>query len=556
MEKVEKFLNKYWVVFLFVLIVPTIWALFLPGYYGASDDIHIAWLYEFHKTLFSGQIPPRFVPDLSFGFGYPLFNFVFPLPFYFAEVIHLLGFGLVDSIKFLFFLTVPISAFFMYLFLKEFSSKAFAIAGALLYVYAPYRSVDLYIRGAIGEVLSFVFLPLIALSTVKLTSSGGVKWIGIGSLSLAGLVLTHNITSYMFLPFIILLSFLRIVSYKDKLKKIKNLLITAVLALLISSYFWLPALLDSSLMKYDTVFNFADHFPTLLQLVKPYFGYGASVPGPYDGMSFFLGSMNLVVFIVGLLLLVLNWSKLSQDKKVISAWAIICFFSAVFLMNFRSSFIWSNFPFLPYFQFPWRFLILTSFSMPILITTLDKINFKLLPQFIILLTLLTSASYFRPEDFLGRGDDYYLNRYIPTPVASEEYKLTQEEYLRLPVGTMKRPDQNYPLFFGEGIIKDQAVSDFHSKAEVSSENGFNLNYSKYLFPGWVVKIDGGEDSPQAGEPFGQIQVFVPKGSHQVEVFFKETNFKLILDAISLAAFLVSLWLANKWNLSRKTGLSS
>ena len=32
-------------------------------------------------------------------------------------------------------------------------------------------------------------------------------------------------------------------------------------------------------------FVFVDHFPTLRQLITPYFGYGASVPGPGDGMS-------------------------------------------------------------------------------------------------------------------------------------------------------------------------------------------------------------------------------------------------------------------------------
>ena len=99
MQKLENFLNRFWIITIFVLSIPAFWALFVPGFYGASDDIHIAWLYEFHKTAVAGQIPPRFVPDLSFGFGYPLFNFVFPLPFYIGEVFHLLGLSFVDSIK-------------------------------------------------------------------------------------------------------------------------------------------------------------------------------------------------------------------------------------------------------------------------------------------------------------------------------------------------------------------------------------------------------------------------------------------------------------------------
>ena len=207
---VKKLLNKNFLIF-GLLIIPAIWALFVPGYYGASDDLHIAWLFEFHKTLMAGQIPPRFVPDLSFGFGYPLFNFVFPLPFYIAELFHLLGLNLVDSIKAVFLISVPLSGLFMYLLLREFTSKTVSLFGAVLYIYTPYRAVDLYIRGAIGEILSFVFLPLLTLSVLKLTKdeTEEKRWIGIGGLSIAGLILTHNITAYMFSFFLIILFLLR-----------------------------------------------------------------------------------------------------------------------------------------------------------------------------------------------------------------------------------------------------------------------------------------------------------------------------------------------------------
>ena len=82
MEKLEKLLARYWIFIILFFSIPAVWALLVPGFYGASDDLHIAWLQQMDKIIKMGQIPPRFVPDLSFGFGYPLFNFVFPLPFY------------------------------------------------------------------------------------------------------------------------------------------------------------------------------------------------------------------------------------------------------------------------------------------------------------------------------------------------------------------------------------------------------------------------------------------------------------------------------------------
>jgi hypothetical protein len=103
-----------------VLTIPTVLALLHPGFFGASDDMHSAWIYEMDRVLKSGIFPPRFVPDLSFGFGYPLFNFIYPFPYYLGELFHLIGLSLVNSTKAVLFLSIPVSAVTMFLFLKRF----------------------------------------------------------------------------------------------------------------------------------------------------------------------------------------------------------------------------------------------------------------------------------------------------------------------------------------------------------------------------------------------------------------------------------------------------
>ncbi len=210
-------------IIILLLCWPAFAALFIPGFYGASDDIHIAWLHQMDQTIKMGQFPPRFVPDLSFGFGYPLFNFVFPLPFYVGEMLHLLGLSLVDAIKGVFFLTIILSSFSMYFLLRIFSGRLVSITGAILYVYTPYRAVDIYLRGAIGESVAFIFFPLIILSLTKLTSDDnqvkGWRWIGIGGLSLVGLILSHNIATYMFMPFAIVWGIMRVITTQEKIPK-------------------------------------------------------------------------------------------------------------------------------------------------------------------------------------------------------------------------------------------------------------------------------------------------------------------------------------------------
>lgn len=194
---------------------------------------------------------------------------------------------------------------------------------------------------------------------------------------------------------------------------------------------------------------------------------------------------------------------------------------------------------------------MTTFCIPILVISLKYFKFnKPILVGIIFICLITTSTYFRPQDFLGRGDNYYLNRYIPIPKASEEYLKTQEEYLRLSVFTTKRPDKNYPLvIFNQGRIKKIVeINAFDSRIEVVSEHGGILNYNKYYFPGWRTKVDGLNIPVMPGNPFGQIIVWVPSGVHNIEISFQETAQRKIFDWTSLISVVLAVSLVFKINL--------
>ncbi len=547
----KKFLkNNLFLILTILLSIPSVVALFHFGFYGASDDLHIAWLFEMDKILKIGQIPPRFVPDLSFGFGYPLFNFVFPLPFYIGEIFHSIGFSLVDSIKLVFGFSLIGSGVAMYLLLNEFLPGFFSLAGSLIYVYTPYRSTDIYVRGAVGESLAFVFLPILILAAVKVykssLTSNKIDWknSALMSLGLSALILTHDIVSYMFFPFFLLFIVLLFAVAKRKKVFLAGNIAGVMGGLLISLYFWLPAIIESKLMTYGTVFNFADHFPTISQLFKPYFGYGASVAGPYDLISFFMGTLNIFLVFVGSTAAIVMWKKISPLEKVVLIWLAVAFIVSFFFMNYRSSFLWKTLPFFPYFQFPWRFLTMITLTSTVFLIPLKHFNFKysnyVIPAAFTLLAIGLNYSYFKPHDFLERTDSYYINRYIPVPTASPEYLLTQEEYLRLPLETKRRPDKNYPIIYSDRDINFNVLetNGIYSKIDIVLSAGSSVNYSKYYFPGWFAKIDGKRVPVTAGKPFGQITIDVPKGEHVIEFGFSETRYKAILDIVSASTLLV------------------
>jgi hypothetical protein len=519
-----------------MLSIPAVRYLFVQGYFGVSDDLHIGWLFEMDRVVKMGQFPPRFVPDLSYGFGYPLFTFVYPLPFYVAELFHLIGFSLVNSVKLVFGLSIPLSMYFMYKLLKIYMKEDWALAGAVLYVYAPYRALEMFVRGTIGEIVAFVFFPMIVLSVIK-------KNPYILALSVAGLVLSHNIMAYMFMSFLLLFVILN----KSFWVSLKGIL----LGLLVSSYFWVPAIIESRLMKYDTVFNFYDHFPALKQFITPYWGYGASVPGNYDTMSFYVGMVGLAVILLGSTIFLIRLKKYIGSEKIILLWSTAVALTSIFMMNFRSAWIWQNLPFLPYFQFPWRFLAMITLVSPFFLIAFSKFkSYKYLPFIVIAGSICLNFNYFKTSEYLGRKDDYYINRYIPFPTASEEYKKTSEEYLRLPKEAEKRPERNYPrAYTNEQDVRFviEELNPLNAKIITESDIDFVLSYNKYSYPGWKVTVDGKKVEMISSKPYGQISFLVPSGSHLVEVKYGESLMRFIFDLISLTSFVSVIYLLIKKN---------
>ena len=102
-----------------VLAIVCFWScrdLFKKGYFSIHDDLQVGRLYQMDLCFRDGQLPCRWVPDMGYGYGYPLFNYYPPLPYYFGELIHIIGFSIIDSTKVMFIAGFVISAILMFLF--------------------------------------------------------------------------------------------------------------------------------------------------------------------------------------------------------------------------------------------------------------------------------------------------------------------------------------------------------------------------------------------------------------------------------------------------------
>src|SRR5690348_1138562 len=108
--------------------------------------VHLPRLAAYFKALSEGNFPVRFAGYLNYGYGLPLFNFIYQTPYLVGSAFLLLGFSLVNAFKFSLLLSFILSGIFMYLFGTEYfedQKKGFLMC--IFYQFTPFRLVELMV---------------------------------------------------------------------------------------------------------------------------------------------------------------------------------------------------------------------------------------------------------------------------------------------------------------------------------------------------------------------------------------------------------------------------
>lgn len=309
----------------------------LPMFHDSNP--HIARAIAYHAALLDGQFPPMWAKEVLGGIGSPVLMLNYQLPYMLNELWHRLGATIFDSYKLTLGITYILSGVLMYLALRKRYSRSTAGIGALLYTLAPYRMVDIFVRGALGEAMSFMFPPLLIWGYTQ-----GIKPILI--IGWAGLFLTHPVASAAFSAFFL--------GYCLVTKKDFDW-ISYLIAAGIAAFNILPTLVYTKLTYYspslsDTLLM----FPTLGQLFHSSWGYGVSMPGLADGMSFEIGLVQLLILATGII-----YSLIKREKEASYLTGMVVLV-IIFILPI-TSFVYKLF-LGQFIDFPWRLLLCVVFG--------------------------------------------------------------------------------------------------------------------------------------------------------------------------------------------------
>lgn len=580
LEKLKDLPNKYTYYILVILLsfLPLFFIFETSDLHHTHDGlVHLARLGAFYKSLTDGQIPVRWAADLNYGYGMPLFNFIYHFPYLVASIFLFLGFGLVNSFKISLSLSFIFSAIFMFSFAKIFfedNKKAFLVT--IFYQFATFRLIEILERGSFGEVYTYSFFPLVLYGLTgiykKLSFQKGkktknnfslLKIININNLyknvktqyvlltkikfyfiitifSTTLLILSHNALSLVF--FIISFSYLLFFTKRETFIFGATALF---LGLMLSSYYWIPALFEHK-YTYGDIFMkdmYLNHFPPLQNFFIP--NINNSLEFQTGGISPQFGIFHVIAIALSLLVLVNVQLKhrlnLVNYKGVYRKTIMFCLFltfTSLFLMQPISVFFWKNLSFLRQFQFPWRFLGVAVFSTSLLSASFLDFNFfrkKAIFVFIVFLVIISSFYYWNPPEGYDKiNEKYYWNYPLNTTYFGET------DLIWSAGSAYDYPKKRVEVIGGIAEVKNYFKKSNLQKFNVESKTDSQIVVHTQYFPGWRVFV-GDEQIPvefQDQNWRGQITFRLPEGKHLVKVVFGESGIRAVADIISLTTLSV------------------
>lgn len=516
----------YPVSILFISTAPLISLLRSGGYESGDLNIHVAFAIPFFENLRDGIFFPIWNQYVISGYGYPLYIFLYPLPYYFSSLIHLVGLSFIDSFKIILAFSFILSGQGMYLLVKDITgSKKAGFISSLFYLFAPYHLIDMHFRVAIGEVMSFAFLPFCFLYLRKIAISFSRQNFILLTSFLSLLIVSHQAISLASFPFLLIFSLLLIKTKKNLLK----IIFTFFLSSGITAFYWIPLFYGS---KFTYLFSGKIEFSSLTSLFYSPYLYGFLFQGHRGELALIVGYFHLLVLLVFIALLVKN--KINPASKKFGIFLLFSTIFLIFMITSASESVWKNIFLLQGFQFSYRLLVLvnlfTSALAGLILFNIKRENFV---KIILLIVVFSSILNWGNRKALSSINDETIEKSLYSSLDSVGQGKTVWNST-----TLKKRTENIDTVKGDAIIKETLRKQtIHSYSiNVNSKEAQFLDNTTY-FPGWNIRA--GNVTIPINNKNGLINFKLNKGKHYVTVYYKEIAVNRIARLLSAMVIILT-----------------
>jgi 6-pyruvoyl-tetrahydropterin synthase-like protein len=506
--------------------------------------IHLAVMEQFDKVLRSGAVYPRWLPDVNYGYGNAWPNFYQPGFYYLTSLVNAVTDNWVHTLFVLTALGLFASGLAFYILGRLFFGKPASVIAATAYALLPYHLLDVFVRGAIPEYLSFVLLPLILYFFYRLGRKGNARYY-------AGLGVCYGACLMIHIPIAYLLSYI-LVAYtlvwsaaQRDWRIVVRIGLGMSVGVLLSAIYWIPAVAEiryavetvTTLFRYDKNYIsqlYADPYGDLLRETFAIQGVAllAVIAAVLWSRRRESHHSNLPQWMVG------TRTGLSHESMWIAMGMLSIF------MNLPVSYhVARLIPRIDVVAFPYRWLVFVCLFTSLLTAALverairrvrEPAKTGLVPRlaFAAAMAVLSLNLWFSAQaiviaslssPMITRDADFLCDTYCPTGAP--------------PAGNLPRTER----IMVESRTSSSEIfewSPLYRKAVITTDEPTTARFKTFNFPGWTARVDGA-DAQISSDPVGAQLINVPRGRHTVEIRFASTPVRNLGVAISAAGvFLV------------------
>jgi hypothetical protein len=492
---------------------------------GHNVQYNLPWSRGFAEQLFSGILYPRWLPDQNSGAGSPVFFYYAPLPFYIMS----LGFPLCYECRATIqlgigelLLIIP-SGISFYIFARPYAQHIPSTVAAILYALMPYHfAVDLLERQALGEVMAYVWMPLI-LYFVDRMFAGMAAITGL-SLSYFCLVVSHLPAAVIFSMFLPI--YVGVYAFGSGSRRVLlQFVVSILIGVGLSGIYIIPALLSLQYIQSDW-------------LTSSFYQYDKWFMTHWPAEFWSDRRRLLLMQIITTSGLIILWSivwqcnRNSTVRKRLIIWLLFAR-GAWFLMTPLSRIICKVIPFLQMIQFPWRITVVLDLAISGTVVvamrcvTIAKKWTSLLSVLIVgallMLSMEINTRRFVEYWWISRSDEEQENlaayvrsgcdatAFIPVgvKVTEDSAGCAQIDHI---VGTSR-----VAFDPANGEVKELLWRPREIILDVDFLRETDLVVHQLMFPGWRASITGSNTSLKIvqNRSTGLLEVTAPPGHYQL-----------------------------------------
>ncbi len=522
-----------------------------------------------HSLRVDHPLWPRFSSGLAYGYGAPLFSFFPPLAYYPASLAQSLGLSYLSGWSLSMMAYTVLAGIGMFLLGRHWTrSELGGWLGAAAYVYSPYLLFDSVTRGATAELAALAALPFAFYGMTRLAASGRRSDLLMALTAFAIFIPLHTVITLHGTALLALYCLFLSWRPDDSRSTLSRLALVFALALLLTAFYWLPALVERDAIKLPLIAEQLGHIDVTRHL-RPLaeifaFPQTADPTQLNQALPIAIGWIQLILAALATLL---SWRAPHRHYRSLLLFLWIALGALIFLNTPHSAWFWQNIPLIGFTQFPWRTLGLAS----LLLALMSAIGGRLLwlsfgerrgKVAAIVATTVVLALYASPWTYVNYYDDLAVTGISDVQrFERENGQLTLSsygEYLPVTTDASQLGAARLTARFAENdaiarllpsATVDILAQEWQGTAaslRLDSASAQTLVFDWLFVPGWTAAIDGRSVDVRPSTPAGLLALDIPAGQFELRVWLAPTAAQSLAAALSIFGVASALLILLLW----------